>query len=125
MSVSKEKLMICERAETCDKRNSDGQSCRHAYPHKKDSGCDIGCCAKIPMGSLCKSVCVQVKKVPMKKFVIEPITLDNARPGMPADHKYLIRYHSHPRFGWLCCRTFKHRTEAVRFSKTQPVQEPT
>lgn len=116
--------MICEHAEECDKLNSDGGRCRHGYPHEKDAGCAIGCCAKVTNGALCKSVCVQVEAPVAKKFIIEKITLDNARPGMPEDHNYLIRYCNHPTFGWLCCRTFKYKAEAIRYSKTQPVQEP-
>ena len=44
---------ICERAATCDRRNSDNEPCRHGAPHALDSGCEIGCCAKAPVGAVC------------------------------------------------------------------------
>ena len=44
---------ICERAATCDRLNSDGEPCRHATPHAWESGCEIGCLAKMPFGAVC------------------------------------------------------------------------
>ena len=45
---------ICERADRCDKLTSDGERCRHGYPHHLDSGCEMGCCAKLPFGAVCR-----------------------------------------------------------------------
>ena len=45
---------ICERADRCDKLTSDGERCRHGYPHPLDSGCEMGCCAKLPFGAVCR-----------------------------------------------------------------------
>jgi hypothetical protein len=50
------------------------------------------------------------------KSVIEKITGDNRRPGMDASHTHLVRYDSSPRFGWLCCATFKTLAEAEAFA---------
>ena len=44
---------ICERADRCDKLNSDGERCRHGYPHPWDSGCEMSCRAKLPFGAVC------------------------------------------------------------------------
>ena len=44
---------ICERADTCDKLNSDGEPCRHGTPHEWDQGCDIECRSKSPFGTKC------------------------------------------------------------------------
>jgi len=62
-------------------------------------------------------------------FAIEAINGDNRRPGMPADHTALVRYDSSPRWGWLCCATFKTTEEAEAFAKaltptTDAVPEP-
>jgi hypothetical protein len=51
-------------------------------------------------------------------FEVEAINGDNRRPGMPADHTALVRYDSNPRFGWMCCATFKTTEEAEAFAKT-------
>lgn len=48
---------------------------------------------------------------------LEPITGDNRRPGMNPDHKFLVRYNSHPRFGWLCAHTFLTEKEALDFQQ--------
>jgi hypothetical protein len=50
------------------------------------------------------------------KSVIEEITGDNRRPGMDPTHTYLVRYDASPRFGWLCCATFKTLAEAEAFA---------
>lgn len=52
------------------------------------------------------------------KYEIEQITADNRRPGTDPDHTYLTRYDSHPRFGWMCCRTFATLEEAEKFAAT-------
>ena len=84
--------------------------------------------AKCMQGLIIRHGSTSVRVAPRKKepakFIIEPITGDNWRPDMPKGHRYLLRYNRHPRFGWLCCHTFKYHAEAVRFSKAQPVQEP-
>jgi len=49
-------LRICERAGVCDGMDSDGELCRHAKPHKRDSGCEVGCTTKHPFGAVC--ICV-------------------------------------------------------------------
>ncbi len=50
------------------------------------------------------------------KFHIELITGDNRRPGMLADHLYLVRYRPHPSFGWTGCRTYASLDEAGAFA---------
>ena len=45
---------VCERADRCDKLTSDGERFRHGYPHPLDSGCEMGCCAKLPFGAVCR-----------------------------------------------------------------------
>jgi hypothetical protein len=52
----------------------------------------------------------------MANTSIESINGDNRRPEMPADHTALVRYSLSPRFGWLCCRTFKTMAEAEAFA---------
>ena len=47
-------LRVCEHADQCDKLNSDGERCRHGYPHPLDSGCEMGCHAKLPFGAVCR-----------------------------------------------------------------------
>ena len=42
------------------------------------------------------------------KTCLEPITGDNRRPGMDPADKFLVRYKPHPRFGWVCCATFRY-----------------
>jgi len=56
------------------------------------------------------------------KTELELITGDNRRPGMPADHKYLVRYHQHPTFGWLCCRTFLSEAAAKEFQRIKELE---
>lgn len=59
------------------------------------------------------------------QYNIEPITGDNRRPGMSADHTHLVRHTQHPSYGWLCYRTFKTREEAEAFAATlKPVDLP-
>jgi len=53
---------------------------------------------------------------------LEPITGDNRRPGMPPDHKFLVRYNPHPRFGWLCCATFIRREFAEAFQRVKEAE---
>jgi hypothetical protein len=56
------------------------------------------------------------------KTCLEPITGDNRRPGMDPDHKFLVRYNSHPRFGWLCCATFHNQELAEAFQQTKEAE---
>jgi len=51
--------------------------------------------------------------------LIEEINGDNRRPGMPADHTYLVRYDRSERFGWLCCKTFPNEAEALAFAESK------
>jgi len=46
-------LRVCERADQCDKLNSDGEPCLHGTPHKWNQGCEIGCMIKRPFGATC------------------------------------------------------------------------
>jgi hypothetical protein len=49
-------------------------------------------------------------------YAIEKINGDNRRPGMKHAEGYLVRYRSHPDFGWTGCRTFATEEEAMVFA---------
>ena len=51
----------------------------------------------------------------IKNYLLEKITGDNRRPGMP-EHGYLVRFRPHPSWGWTCCKTFRFATQAKAFA---------
>jgi hypothetical protein len=53
----------------------------------------------------------------VKKYVIEKITGDNRRPGMPKDG-WIVWYRLHPSFGWTCRRCVDTEEEAEAFAGT-------
>jgi len=52
-----------------------------------------------------------------KKYIIEQITSDNRRPGMP-EQGYLVRYRLHDSFGWTGCRALPSLEAAESFAAT-------
>jgi hypothetical protein len=67
---------ICEHACLCDKLNSNGEKCRHGYPHPKNSECKIECRVKPPFCAVCRPVrCDQHAEDPREKY--------ESRAGIP------------------------------------------
>jgi len=56
------------------------------------------------------------------KTYLEPITGDNRRPGMYPEDKFLVRYNSHSRFGWLCCAAFRYQELAEAFQRAKEAE---
>lgn len=50
-----------------------------------------------------------------KEYSVEVLNGDNRRPGMRADHQFLVRFNTHPRFGWLCATTAADQAETELF----------